>query len=394
MFHPGSQLSQQTALAFQEAGQLAWYATSLPPETAWPFRARPHRTAVADQAHALDPASIRPIGAFGLMETAVRQFAGSGVASWLERRVHDRFMADLQSLLQAEPVDVVWGYEGYALDGFRWAKHAGLRCVLDQRSAHRKTKSCLLQEERARHPDFFAAENASVDSSTMAVQDEELALADLVIVGSEFCRQSLRENGCAEDKIRIVPYGYDDTAFPIVLPPRVPLSGRPARFLFVGELSAARGIAYLLKAFRTISPERARLTLVGPLHMPPITFAHHAAHVIHFSKLSRDAVIGQLFSADALIFPSLFDEGDVTLYEALGAGLGIIQSANADIPTVHGRNGIVLERLTVDMLANAIDVALTPAERLAQWCRESWHMRPERSWNTYRRAIQRTGAAL
>jgi hypothetical protein len=50
----------------------------------------------------------------------------------------------------------------------------------------------------------------------------------------------------------------------------------------------------------------------------------------------------------------------------------------------------VLDELSVEALTQAIEDALNPPERLVQWGRESWHMRPERSWTTYRRTIVRT----
>jgi hypothetical protein len=39
VFHPGSQHSLETALAFQESGELAWHATSAYYDPArWPYR--------------------------------------------------------------------------------------------------------------------------------------------------------------------------------------------------------------------------------------------------------------------------------------------------------------------------------------------------------------------
>jgi glycosyltransferase involved in cell wall biosynthesis len=191
----------------------------------------------------------------------------------------------------------------------------------------------------------------------------------------------------------VVPYGYDDDAFPATRLDRAPLPDRPAQMLFVGTVSAASGIAYLLDAFRLISPERATLTLVGALSIPGMTLARYASFVDHVPCLPHTGVIRHLLAADAFVFPTLFEGRGLALCEALGAGLGIIQSSNADIPTVHGRNGIVLDQVSTEGLAQAIDDALNPRERLAQWGRESWHMRPERSWTTYRRAVVRVVTA-
>ncbi|NIQ94071.1 MAG: glycosyltransferase family 4 protein, partial [Desulfuromonadales bacterium] len=77
-------------------------------------------------------------------------------------------------------------------------------------------------------------------------------MADVIVVGSPFCAQTMIDNGCPEEKIRIVPYGFDETLFPAVPPQREPPEGRPMRFLFVGAVHARKGAAYLLQAFQDI----------------------------------------------------------------------------------------------------------------------------------------------
>jgi glycosyltransferase involved in cell wall biosynthesis len=391
VFHADAQHARQTALAFQEAGLLGWYATShgLPPlsSSALLRKVRDRRSSQPSPSYP-DAGLTRHLATLSRLEIAVARF-GDRTASWGEQRGERRFQRAVIKLVEREPVDVLCGYDSRALEVFRWAKPRGIRCILHQTDFHPAFRNEALAEEWDRHPDFFPLDYAPVGPDRIARQDEELALADLVVVGSEFAAQILRDKGCDANKIRVVPSGYDDAAFPVSYPERSPLESRPAQMLFVGDLSPANGIAYLLEAFEMVKPERATLTLIGPLRMPQTTFARYAAFVDHVPYLPMTALVHHLIAADGFVFPCLCDGNGQGLYDAFGAGLGIIQSSHADAATVHGRNGVVLDRLSRDALAQAIDDALTPPERLSQWGRESWHMRPERSWTTYRRTIAR-----
>ena len=84
VFHPGTQHSWQTALAFQEAGLLAWYATSVFYAPArWPYKLTeyvPRRIAGRLQAEfrrrytpLLDPAKVRQFGVWEWSETILRR---------------------------------------------------------------------------------------------------------------------------------------------------------------------------------------------------------------------------------------------------------------------------------------------------------------------------------
>lgn len=395
VFHPGAQHSRQTAVAFQEAGQLAWYAVtdnpSLQPAIGR-WRRQTPRAAAASPPPYPDGALIRRFATLSHAEVLAARF-GDRAAAWSAQRGLRRFQRDVIKLAEREPVDVLWGYGGTALDVFRWAKSRGIRCVLDRSEVHPAFRNDTLAAEWDRHPDFFALDHAPIPRERIAHQDEELALADLVVARSNFCAQTLRDHGCDDAKIRVVPHGYDDATFPANRPERLPLDGRPAQILFVGEISPANGMAYLLDAFSNVAPERATLTLVGPLRMPRTTFARYAACVDHEPDLPATGLISHLLAADGFVFPCLYEGEGIGLCDALGAGLGIIQSSHADTPTIHGRNGIVLDRLSSEGLAQAIADALMPPERLAQWGRESWHMRPERSWTTYHRMVVRTVVA-
>ncbi|MBX6322238.1 MAG: glycosyltransferase family 4 protein [Rhodospirillaceae bacterium] len=400
VFHPVTQHSWQTALAFQEAGRLGWYATSVYYDPRrWPYRIErwlPPR--LAGRLHAefarrhmpvLDPDRVHQLNLREWLSAGCRRLAWHRFEHWMNAAGRRAFGRAIIRLLEREPVDVVWGYDSSSLEVFRWAKRRGIRCVLDQTIGHPASQNRVMLAERERHPEFVLDSYRPFDRAWIERQDEELALADLVVVGSEFCRATLIENGCPADKIRLAPYGADEAVFPKVRPVRPPLAGRPLEFLFVGSIEARKGMAYLLPAMRQIPPQEARLTLVGRMLMPVETFRRYADRVRHVPHVPRHAVVPYFLMADCFVFPSLFEGGGIVLYEACSAALGIIQSAMCGDGVRDGANGVVLPEVSVEALVREMQAVIADRGRLERWQEASWAGHGERSWAAYR-ALLRT----
>jgi len=398
VFHPGTQHSWQTALAFQEVGQLSWLATSVFYDPArWPYRLEsflPRGTAERLRRQfrrrytpALNPDKVRQFGLWEWFETGVRRVGLDDIADFVNRHGNRSFGQQVRRLIEREPVDIVWGYNSSAVEVFRWAKPRGIRCVLDQTIGHCAAENTIMAEEQSRNPEFFTQKCDGFSSAAIAQQDEELALADLVVVGSAFCAKTLIENGCPAEKIRVVPYGFDESLFPQTVPNRQRLHGRPINFLFVGGIRPRKGIAPLLQAFTQIPAEAATLTLVGGLEIPIETFERFAYRVRHVGSVSRQDVVQYFAQADCFIFPSLFEGGGIVLYEAAASALGIVQSPFCGDGVRDGRNGMTCKVNSTSIL-NAVESICADPMRLSEWQAASWEMRTERTWGVYREHVR------
>lgn len=394
VFHPGSQHSLRTAIAFQGSGQLAWHATSLYYDPArWPYRierylpeflARPlNREFRRRFDPEFDRAAIRQFGLDEWLEIAARKLRLRRLADAINIVGNRRFGRQVVALARHEPVDVLWGFNTSSLEVFRWAKSRGIRCVLDQTIGHPRSMNRIMAAEYAAHGEYFGAPFSPHSDAAIALQDEETALADLVVCGSDFCAETMRENGCPPEKIRVVPYGFSDHLFPDDPPRREPLAGRPVRFLFVGTIEARKGAACLLEAFAQIPPTDATLTLIGRLDVPPAVFARFAGRVTHIPHMPRDELIAHYRAADCFVFPSLFEGSALVLYEAVAAGLGIIQSHSSGEGVLEGVNGMHLERVDTPALVAAARRVIGDRALLAGWQDASWRVRGQRSWRNY-----------
>jgi glycosyltransferase involved in cell wall biosynthesis len=399
VFHPGSQNVWQRAYAFQESGNLAWLATSayFQPQSA-PVRAAgyvPGRVGSRLRAGLLtrwfpplDPARVRRMGALELGELALRRAGLERAAHRLNRWGNVRFGAAVIDLIRREPVDVVWGYNSCSLEVFRWAKARGLTCVLDQSIGHPAAENAVLAAERAHHPDFFAPDDTGYDAAWIARNAEELDLADRVVVGSDAAAATLTANGVDDAKIQIVPYGADERLFPERPPVRTTPRDRPLNLLFAGAVGPRKGVQYLLPALARLPESVASLTLVGRLAMPRATFARYAGRVRHVPQAPRAQMPDHFAAADLFVFPSLFEGGAVVLAEALGSGLGILQTHAAGTGAADGVSGRVLAAPDAEALAEVIAHAAADPDMVQAWQAAAWRQGRTRRWADFRAGIR------
>jgi glycosyltransferase involved in cell wall biosynthesis len=397
VFHPGTQHSWQTALAFQESGTLSWYATSVFYDPAkWPYRierflpsmlrARASRDFKRRYSPLLDPKHVRQFGAWEWFETFARRAGMTRSAGWLNLRGNEAYCKAMIELMKVEPVDTVWGYNSSSLELFKWAKPRGIVCILDQTIGHAAAESKVMQREFERHPEFFRTHYQPFSSEWIDRQNEELDLADYIVVGSDFCRTTLEECGCPSDKIRVVPYGYDATIFDTQgeLPNH---SGKP-RLLFVGQVTPRKGIAYLLKASSALLDHGYQLTIVGGLDIPRSTFDQYRQSISYVPSVPRSELPLFFEQADIFVFPTLFEGAGIVLFEACAGGLAIVQSTNAWLAISNGANGRYLDQVSVETLVESVTSLCAEPQRLFDMRRASRAASKGWSWSRYRQNIR------
>ena len=207
VFHPSTQHSWQTALAFQEAGMLAWYATSVSYDPIrWPYKmerwvprvvgARLNREFRRRHHPALDLARVRQFGVWKWSETLLQRLGQDRLAAYSNQRGTESFCKRVIRLIEREPVDLIWGYDTSALEVFRWARKRGILCVLDQTIGHPALQNEVMLEEQERHPDFFLTSYRPFSQAWIDRQNGEIAEANLIVAGSGFCGGTLIDNGC------------------------------------------------------------------------------------------------------------------------------------------------------------------------------------------------------
>ncbi|MET0179060.1 MAG: glycosyltransferase family 4 protein, partial [Novosphingobium sp.] len=356
VFHPGTQHSWQTAMALQQLGRLAFYATSIfhQPDR-WPYRLerylpQPLAERVGREfrrfAHAgLDPALVRTAGVMEWLERIATRLGQPGLAQRLDAIGNRRFGQALGAALRSDAEFGLWGYNGSSREAFAIAAETGRKRVLDRTIGDWRFYNQAMDAIADRYGAWFLPTERRVEQRQIDADDAEYALADRIVIGSAPAAETLRRYAGPDvaAKTRVLPYCFDEALFGAQPAPRPVARDAPVEFLFVGVANPRKGIHHALEAIAAFPPTAARLTIVGRLGVPREAFAPYADRVRHLPTVPRGEVPAIMASHHVLLFPSYFEGSALSLIEALASGMALIQTRQAGNGVTPG-TGILLEQ--------------------------------------------------
>ena len=287
----------------------------------------------------------------------------------------------------------VYAYEDAALTTFSVAQHLGLTRIYELPIGYWKSARQIFAEEAELQPHWAPTLTGLRDSAfKLARKDAELDKADVVIVASQFVRQTLVNHRACSVPIHVVPYGAPP---PTIQPLRAPGSG-PLRVLFVGSLGQRKGLSYLLEAVAQLAGA-VTLTLIGrptSTSCAPLTAAleRHTA----IPSLPHGAILQQMLQHDVLVFPSLFEGFGLVLTEALSQGLPVIATPHTAGPELirDGVEGFIVPIRDSAAIAQRLAELAADRDRLAGMRLACLRRAAVISWSTYQAALVEAVAPL
>jgi glycosyltransferase involved in cell wall biosynthesis len=292
-----------------------------------------------------------------------------------------------KALSKYKNLDAVYAYEDGALHSFRKAKRLNITCLYDLPIGYWRTSRILLEEERNQRPEWASTLTGFKDSAKkLESKDEELALADHIIVASSFTKQTLNDYPGELAAVTVIPYGFPPVVSGRIYPD---LSNRPLKLLFVGGLSQRKGIANLLEAVALLG-DAVSLTIVG--HKPeedcqPLNTALKLHHYI--PSLPHDAILQLMREHDVFVFPSLFEGFGLVITEAMSQGTPVIttdRTAGADF-IVNGENGWLVKAGSTASLKQCIENLVNNTTLVAQAGKLAIETARERPWDRYSKEL-------
>lgn len=174
---------------------------------------------------------------------------------------------------------------------------------------------------------------------------------------TEFGRQKFIDGGLPAERIRVKPN--------FVEPPTVQATGMREGFLFVGRLSAEKGVDVLAGAMASEPGLRCEVIGAGPeqeslAQLPSVDLR---------GWRQGDFILARMLAARALVMPSVWYEGfPRTIVEAFAAGLPVIASRLGAMATSidDGRTGLLFEPGNAADLAAKLRWAQANPEAMAE----------------------------
>lgn len=259
---------------------------------------------------------------------------------------------------------------GFDTSSWILAEHAGAEgkpFFLDRTIAHPAAFARIEAELHRRFPDW--CDQPSARPAWLAeAEAAEHRLAHRISVGGSFARDTLVAEGIDPARIVVNPYGVDWTAFGASSTPRAPSPRRPFRFLFLGSVTARKGVPLLIAAWRAIDRRRgdAELWIAGPAGARERKLIPDLPGLRAIGAVPHADVPSLLGQADVFVLPSYFEGFGLVLLEALAAGLPFISTSHtgaADLPE-DPRLGTRVDVGSLDALVAAMESCLrSPPDR-------------------------------
>lgn len=265
---------------------------------------------------------------------------------------------------------ILFAYDTGALEAMEWGREKGLQCVLNQMDPSRVEVELVRQEEN-RWPGWVT--NAiNVPEAYFRRREQEWALADRIVINSEFCREALIQQGVPAEKLVVVPLCYE-TSEDKTGNPLANASARkgsdPLRVLFLGQVILRKGIQYLLATAKLLERENIHFDVVGPIGITPEAVGSAPGNVTFHGRTGRDETAAWYQRSHVFVLPTLSDGFAITQLEAMAYGLPVIATPCSGKVVRDGEDGFIVPPRDPEALASTLQRYLSTPDLLPKQSR-------------------------
>ena len=272
---------------------------------------------------------------------------------------------------------IFFGYDTGFLEPAEWVKARGGKTIVCQMDPSRFEVD-LVKEESKLWPGW-SKRSVDVPEAYLQRREKEWAVADFVMVNSEWTRQALMKQGVSDDKIVVVPLAYES--------PKV--KGRvarnlncehtaefnssthlhfnehnPMRVLFLGQVILRKGIQYLIEASKMLQNEPVIFDVVGPIGISEQALKSAPPNMTFHGPISRERAPEFFGAADLFVLPTLSDGFALTQLEAMAYGVPVITTPNCGQVVTDGMDGVIVPSGNAASIAAAITILASDRELL------------------------------
>lgn len=262
------------------------------------------------------------------------------------------------------------------------AKIFGKPFFLDQSISHPITNELVLRGVIQRFPAWQEDVEARLPA-VLNAENQEHALATKIVTASSYTKHSLISQGVEASKILVNPYGVDLQKFHAGGERRA-MQHMP-RFIFVGSVSARKGVPLLVDAWRTLGLANCELWLVGPVTSQVRSLIPLLPGLRILGKFPHKELPNLFRQGDVFVFPSYCEGFGLVLLEALASGLPIITTEATAGPDLirDGVEGFIVPSGNLEQLCRAMKYFINNPDKLSAMSVAARHCAERFSWDAY-----------
>jgi glycosyltransferase involved in cell wall biosynthesis len=296
---------------------------------------------------------------------------------------HDKWVSEKISQQILLGAKAVYAYEDAALKSFSIAKQNGLTNFYDLSIGYWRRGIDILEKEKERQPLYANTLTGLLNSAQkLARKDEELELANHVIVASTFTKDSLNFYPNKLNNIEVIPYGFPTVNNNII---STICCNKPLKILYVGGLTQRKGIAEVFD-IANLFGKHVTLTVIGNKTSNECEeLDRNLQKHTWIPSLPHHEILNQMQQHDILLLPSLFEGFGMVISEAMSQGTPVITTYNTAGKDFieHGKNGWLVEPGNLNAIAQITENIIDSPEQLEQIKNNAKATAMERPWSKY-----------
>jgi starch synthase len=252
------------------------------------------------------------------------------------------------------PCTIFHGCTALSLATIRAAKQRGAITLVEHAASHPREWKKVEIAECQRFGVNRQDGSGDQPERLLRRMEQEFRECDRIVVPSGAARRSFAEYG-NEAKTVVVPTGVDAEFFS---------PGQPAahsaifRVCYVGRIEFAKGVGYLLEAWKRLGLAGAELVLVGEVKLQMKTFlkGYEGCGVRCTGMLPPLEVARVYRESNLFAMPSPCEGLAQVVLEAMASGLAVVatDTSGANECVIDRKEGFVVPARDVDAIANAI----------------------------------------
>jgi glycosyltransferase involved in cell wall biosynthesis len=257
-------------------------------------------------------------GYWWLREIILRLFLHGECRNFVRDRLHDFWVSRQVKKYQPQ---ILIGSEKSCKNSFLSVKKYKGICILDLAQLH------VYDLKIIRHKYSFLKKewgSTFLFDKIQKIKLMEYELADIILVISLKMKVSLLKSGILPNKILLIYLGFDSQIFYRKIQYPVP-NYHSLKLIFVGNLSEAKGITFLLKLMEKLAGFPISLTLIGS-NARSFSSKTNLPNIFFGGIKDQSSVANYLQKADVFVFPSYLDSWGLAVIEAMACGLPVIAS--------------------------------------------------------------------